>query len=80
MEALREAGEYATFAEPADREGITQSCMTRLLRLTLLAPVIAEAILSGQQGLEVTVAKVLQPFPDAWKEPNFGGYGVVIFF
>ena len=40
--------------------------MTRVLRLTLLAPDIVEAILDGKQGPEVTLARVLQPFPAIW--------------
>lgn len=33
---------------------------------TLLAPDIVEAILDGRQCPEVTLAKVLEPFPAAW--------------
>ena len=44
------------------------SYMTRVLRLTLLAPDIVEAILDGGQGLEVTLARVLAPFPVEWCE------------
>lgn len=35
-------------------------------RLTLLAPDIIEAILDGKQGPELTLAKVLEPFPLEW--------------
>lgn len=41
--------------------------MTRILRLTLLAPDIAEAILDGKLGPKVTLAQVLEPFPIAWE-------------
>jgi hypothetical protein len=41
--------------------------MTRVLRLTLLAPDIVEAILDGRQGREVTLARVLEPFPVEWR-------------
>jgi hypothetical protein len=37
--------------------------MTRVIRLTLLAPDIVDAILDGKQGPEVTLARVLEPFP-----------------
>lgn len=57
-----------TIAELADREGIAKSYMTRVMRLTLLAPDIVEAILDGRQGPEVTLARVLEPFPLAWNE------------
>jgi hypothetical protein len=46
---LLESGEFATIGELAEREGIAPSCMTRVLRLTLLAPNIVEAILDGRQ-------------------------------
>jgi hypothetical protein len=64
---LLESGEYATIAELAKREGIAPSYMTRVLRLTLLAPDIVEAILDGRRGPEVTLARALQPFPMEWK-------------
>jgi hypothetical protein len=63
---MLEAGEVATIAELADREGIAPSYMTRVLRLTLLAPDIVEAILDGQQGPEVTRARLLEPLPQEW--------------
>jgi hypothetical protein len=63
---ILESGEFATIAELAEREGIAPSYMTRVLRLTLLAPDIVEAILDGTQGPEVTLARVLEPFPIAW--------------
>jgi hypothetical protein len=64
---LLESGEFATVSELAEREGIAPSYMTRVLRLTLLAPDIVEAILDGKQGLEVTLAQGLEPFPLAWQ-------------
>jgi len=64
---MLESGEYATIAELAEREGIAPSYMTRVLRLILLAPDIVEAILDGKQGPEVTLARVLEPFPLVWE-------------
>jgi hypothetical protein len=63
---MLDSGEFATIGELAEREGIAPSYMTRVLRLTLLAPDIVEAILDGRQCPEVTLAKVLEPFPAAW--------------
>ena len=65
---MLESGEFATIAELAEREGIAPSYMTRVLRLTLLAPDIVEAILNGKQGPEVTLARVLEPFPVQWRQ------------
>ncbi|RDC69832.1 hypothetical protein DLJ49_17945 [Rhodovulum sp. 12E13] len=64
---MLESGEFATIAELAEREGIAPSYMTRVLRLTLLAPDIVEAILDGKQGSEVTLGRVLEPFPVEWE-------------
>jgi DNA-binding IscR family transcriptional regulator len=70
---MLESGEFATIAELAEREGIAPSYMTRILRLTLLAPGIVEAILDGRQGPEVTLSRVLEPLPDLWvaHRPSF---------
>ena len=40
---------HATIEELAKAEGVTPSYMSRVLRLTLLAPDIVEAILDGRQ-------------------------------
>ena len=64
---MLEAGEFTTIAELADREGIALSYMTRVPRLALLTPVIVEAILDGRQGLEVTLATLMEPFAAAWE-------------
>ena len=74
---MLDSGEYATIAELAEREGITPSYMTRVLRLTLLAPDIVEAILEAKQGPEITLARLLEPFPAGWaKQPHhFGQIG-----
>jgi hypothetical protein len=62
-----ESGEFVTLAELAEREGIAPSYMTRILRLTLLAPDIVEAILVGSQGPEVTLARMLGWLPEEWE-------------
>ena len=63
---MLESAEFATVAELAEREGIAPSYMTRVLRLTLLAPDIILAILDGRQGREVMLTRVLEPFPMEW--------------
>ena len=65
---ILEAGEFASIAELAEREGIAPSYMTRVLRLTLLSPGIVEAILDGRQAPEVTLARVLELIPEKWDE------------
>ena len=63
-----ESGEFATISELAEREGIAPSYMTRVLRLTLLAPDIVEAILDGKQAPEVTLGRLLEGFSIMWKK------------
>ena len=65
---MMESGQFATTAELAEREGIAVTYMTRVLRLNLLAPNIVEAILDGQQGPDVTLARLLEPFPALWQQ------------
>ena len=65
---MLDSGEFTTIAELAEREGIASSYLTRVLRLTLLAPDIVEAILDGKQGPAVTLARVLEPFPVDWEQ------------
>ena len=62
-----DAGRYATIADLAAQEGIAPSYLTRILRLTLLAPDIIEAILDGRQGPDVTLARLMDGFPEEWK-------------
>ena len=69
---MLEAGEVSTIAELAEREGIAPSYMTRVLRLTLLAPDIVEAILDGRSGPSLTLARVLEPFPMTWRDQAWG--------
>ena len=65
---MLDSGEFTTIGELAEMEGIAPSYMTRVLRLTLLAPDIVQAILYGRAGPEVTLAQVLEPFPSSWTE------------
>lgn len=56
---LLETGVHATIADIAMAEKINDSYASRILRLTLLAPDIIEAILDGRQGPEVTLAALM---------------------
>jgi hypothetical protein len=63
---MLESGDLATIAELAEREGIAPSHMTRVLRLTLLAPDIVEAILEGRQPEGLRPKDLLEGFPVEW--------------
>lgn len=65
---MLESGEFATIAELAEREGIAPSCMTRVPRFRQLVPAIIEAVLDGQQGDAVTLARLMDPFSISWNE------------
>lgn len=64
---MLDSGEFTSISELAEREGIASSYMTRVLQLTLLAPNIVEAILDGRQRPEVTLTRLLEPFPSEWE-------------
>jgi len=63
---MLETGRYATIKEIAKAERINSSYVSRVLRLTLLAPVTVEAILEGRHPL--TLAESMAPFPVAWSK------------
>ena len=68
---LLEKGDFSTIEEIAKAENINPSYISRVLRMTLLAPDIVEAILAGRHPAGLTRAKVLKPFPMEWKRQVF---------
>jgi hypothetical protein len=62
---MLEGGEYGTLAEMADAERISRSYVSRILRLTLLAPDIVERILDGRPM--AGLPQLLRPFPVEWE-------------
>ena len=64
---LIESGKFASVADLAGAEKINQSYLCRVLRLTLLAPNIVEAILDGRQLATLQLETLLKPFPVEWK-------------
>jgi len=65
---MLEKGTYATVVEIAAKEQINESYVSRLLRLTLLAPDIIEAILDGVHPPTMTLATLMQRVPIYWHE------------
>ena len=65
---LMETGTYGTVEEIAAAEKINASYVSRVMRLTLLAPDIVESILDGRQPPEMTLAVLMTPFPVEWRE------------
>ena len=58
------------FAEIAAAEKINESYVGRVLRLTLLAPDIVEAILDGRQPAGLQLEKLLRPFSVLWRDQS----------
>ena len=65
---MPDEGQHATFDELAKAEGVSQSNVSRLLRLTLLAPDIVEAILDGRQTEGMRLEDLLEAFPLKWEK------------
>jgi len=64
---LLESGEYSSSAELAKSEKVNDSYLSRILRLTLLAPDLIEAILAGRQASTLQLDDLLKPLPAAWE-------------
>jgi hypothetical protein len=67
---LLDEGVHGTFDELAKAEGVSQSYVSRLLRLTLLAPDIVEAILDGRQPEGMRLPTLLEGFPVEWRQQS----------
>ena len=63
---MLESGVVSTVGEIAVREKINKSYVSRVLRLTLLAPDIVEAIMDGRQGSEVTLPGLMEGVAVGW--------------
>ena len=64
---MLDKGSYGTIDDLAAAEKINSSCVSRLLRLTLLAPAIVEATLDGLQPDGMTAPALVEPFPMEWE-------------
>jgi hypothetical protein len=67
---MLENGDYACSAELAKAETVNASYLSRILRLTLIAPDIIEAILSGSQPSTLQLDDLLKPLPAAWSHQH----------
>ena len=64
---MLETGEYATIREIAAAEKMNETYVGRVLRLTLLAPDIVEAVLAGRQPAGLQLDRLRQRFPVGWE-------------
>jgi hypothetical protein len=68
---MLESGEYGSSAELAKAEKVNDSYLSRILRLTLMAPGIIEAILAGRQPSTLQLDDLLKPLPAEWAQQYF---------
>ena len=73
---LLDEGRYASISEMAAVERIERGYLGSLLRLTLLAPEVVEAIINGRGPANVTLPRLLEPFPMCWAEQRRPTRGV----
>jgi len=64
---MLESGEYSSSPELAKAEKVNDSYLSRILRLTLIAPDIIEAVLAGRQPSTLQLDDLLKPLPAAWE-------------
>ena len=65
---MLESGRYSTVRDLAKAESINESYLSRVLRLTLLAPVIIQSILEGQHPVSLELDGLLGPIPQNWAQ------------
>jgi hypothetical protein len=65
---MLESGEYSTIREIAAAERINETYVGRVLRLTLLAPEIVEAIVNGRQPVGLQLDGLMRRFSVGWNE------------
>lgn len=63
---LLEKGVHLSIRDLAAAEQINPSYVSRVLRLTLLAPVIVESVLDGRIDPKLSIGEVMKPFPVEW--------------
>jgi hypothetical protein len=64
---MLDEGVHATLEDLAKATDVHATYVSRVLRLTLLAPEIVEAILDGRQRTELQLDDLLAGFPLAWE-------------
>lgn len=63
---MLESGKHGTASDLAKAEDVNDSYLSRMLRLTLLAPDITEAILNGTQPRDLELRLLMKPLPYQW--------------
>jgi hypothetical protein len=65
---ILESGQVKSISELARSLEVNGSYVTRILKLTTLAPDIVEAIINGEEPDGLSLAKLTRTFPEDWRE------------
>jgi hypothetical protein len=58
---------YTSVSEIGDAENISESYVSRILRLVVLGPEIVEAILAGRRHQDIMLEQLERPLPASWE-------------
>jgi hypothetical protein len=67
---MLDEGLHGTLEDLARAKGVHSTYVSRVLRLTLLAPDIVETILDGRQPVELQLDDLLEGFPLEWERQS----------
>ncbi len=62
-----EVGQFNSITEFAAAQHVDRSYISKMMRLTLLSPVLIERILEGIGGAHIEMQRLLAPFPIEWE-------------
>jgi hypothetical protein len=65
---ILESGQVKSISELARSLEVDGSYVTRILKMTTLAPDIMEAIINGEEPDGLSLAKLTRTFPEEWRE------------
>jgi hypothetical protein len=65
---ILETGQVKSISELARNLAVDSSYVTRVLKLTTLAPDIVEAIINGEEPDGLSLARLIKSFPVEWSE------------
>ena len=65
---ILESGQVQSISELARNLEVDGSYVTRILKLTTLAPDLVEAIINGEKPDGLSLAKLTRTFPEEWME------------
>lgn len=65
---LLDEGKFQSISDLAREIGLDVSFVARLMRLTLLAPDVIEAILMGEEPSGLSLTKLTKKLPSVWSE------------